>query len=234
MVWEPLARFLGIKKSEGAGREDILARMGLWVIKDERLENRVKRLNEFYVIMRNINGLRLDVNKRAPEEILEDLIQQLNELNELIDAVATPYWRGLSTPQAGVVMRAWSLIHAYVANWASALLEWFKRIEEGKISETAKPMRPKEELVSALLEIVMMDYAPRALTLLKNSWSDLDITPSWAGVVQPQLGYGGGSPIPTYDTGSPARRTSSQEEVENETPPFDETPGVVRRKKEVS
>ena len=176
--------------------------------------------------MSEIDNLKLNARETEPTQILENLLERLNSLNRQIDYVATPYWRALSTPQTGVVMRAWSMIHSYVVNWASSLLTWFRKVEQAESEskedyERIKPRRPKEELVEALLEIVLMDYGPRALALLKNSWSESDVTPSWAGVIQPVMTPGYGPPTPVYDTGSPAVRGH----------PFEEH-GVVRRRRE--
>ena len=226
MAWRNLLKALGIKKEEKVVREEAFARMGLYVVKDDRLEQRTELLAEFYKIMSEIDNLKLNVGDVPPEKILEDLLERLNMLNKQIDRVATPYWRALSTPQAGVIMRSWSMIHAYVTSWASTLLTWFRRIEQAEAEgrEVVKPVRPKEELVQSLLEVVLVDYAPRALTLLKNSWSDVDVTPSWVGIIQPVIGAGYyGPPVPVYDTGSFAEKRIQ---------PLEEHLGLVRKRRE--
>jgi hypothetical protein len=205
MVWEQLKGILGIKGKEGV-RQDAFAKMGLYIINDDRLDQRTKLLEDLYQTANEISNIRLNLGESvSPEQCLEAVIERLSTLNQQIDHVATPYWRALSTDSGTALMRAWSMIHSYVLNWASSLLSWFQRIEKAKKEnaddDVAKPTRSKEELVASLLEVVLMDYMPRALTLVKGSWTDKDVSPSWAGVIQPVMpaSYG---PTPVYDTGS--------------------------------
>jgi hypothetical protein len=61
---------------------------------------------------------------------------------------------------------------------------------------------PKEVLVNALLSMIINEYISRALALVKVGWADMDVSPAWAGAIQPVIQTGFGSPIPRYDTGS--------------------------------
>ena len=241
-MWDALRNFLGIKKSE-AVRQEALAKMGIFIVKDERVEQRVRELADFYAYRDAIVALKekAEAGLMTPEECLGTLIANMNMLNKQIDRIATPYWRALSDHNAGVVMRAWSEIVGYFFDVSYTLQNWFKRLQlaENQAQNNSekdsgnqlslllpvRPRLPKSVLISAFLTMVIREYLPRAETLVRVSWTETDVTPSWAGaiqpIVQPQMGYGI-PPIRQYDTGSP---TEQQQ-------PYTGPPDIIRHKKE--
>jgi hypothetical protein len=242
-MWDVLKNFLGIKKSE-AVRQEVFAKMGIFIVKDERVEQRVKELADFYAYRDAIVALKekAEAGLMTPEECLGTLIVNMNMLNKQIDRIATPYWRALSDHNAGAVMRAWSEIVGYFFDVSYTLQNWFKRLQiaenqaqnnnEGNggnqlsLLLPVRPRLPKSVLISAFLTMVIREYLPRAETLVRVSWTETDVTPSWAGaiqpIVQPQMGYGI-PPIRQYDTGSPTEQPQQ---------PYTGPPDIIRHKKE--
>jgi hypothetical protein len=245
-MWDALKRFLGVRRGEEATRQEMLAKMGIFLVKDERVEQRVKELADFYAYRDAIVSLKekAEADLITPEECLSSLIANMNMLNKQIDRIATPYWRALSDRNAGIVMRAWSEIVGYFFDVSYTLLNWFKRLqaaesqmqnnsEGNQLSSQLLPIRPrlpKSVLISAFLTMVIREYLPRAETLVRVSWTETDVTPSWAGaiqpVIQPQIGYGI-PPIRQYDTGSPAEQQQSQPYISSS------SPDIIRHRKEV-
>jgi hypothetical protein len=234
-MWDALRNFLGLKKSE-AVRQEALAKMGIFIVKDERVEQRVGELADFYSYRNTIVALKSEVEtgQMTPEQCLEKLIQNMNLLNKQIDRIATPYWRALSNREAGIVMKAWSEINGYFFDISYTLKNWFQRIvkaenNNGKADDdfyVLHPRLPKSVLVNAFLTMVIREYLPRAETVVRVSWTETDVTPSWAGaiqpIVQPQMGYGI-PPIRQYDTGSPTEQPQQ---------PYTGPPDIIRHKKE--
>jgi len=239
-MWDELKNFLGLKKTDTA-RQDALAKMGIFIVKDERVEQRVRELADFYVYRDAVVALKekAEAGFITPEECLSNLIVNVNMLNKQIDRIATPYWRALSDHNAGVVMRAWSEIVGYFFDVSYTLQNWFRRLQiaenqarngngETQLSMLLpiRPRLPKNVLISAFLTMVIREYLPRAETLVRVSWTDMDVTPSWAGaiqpIVQPQMGYGI-PPMRQYDAGSPSEQAEQ---------PYGNVPAVMRHRKE--
>jgi hypothetical protein len=239
-MWDALKNFLGLKKSDTV-RQDALAKMGIFIVKDERVEQRVRELADFYVYRDAVVALKekAEAGLMTPEECLSNLIVNINMLNKQIDRIATPYWRALSDHNAGVVMRAWSEIVGYFFDVSYTLQNWFRRLQtaenqarngngETQLSMLlpVRPRLPKNVLISAFLTMVIREYLPRAETLVRVSWTETDVTPSWAGaiqpIVQPQMGYGI-PPMRQYDAGSPSEQAEQ---------PYGNVPAVMRHRKE--
>jgi hypothetical protein len=241
-MWDALKRFLGIRKGEEATRQEVLAKMGIFLVKDERVEQRVQELADFYRYRDTIVALKSEVEtgRKTPEECLDELIANMNLLNKQIDRIATPYWRALNSSLAATVMRAWGDINGYFFDISYTLKNWFQRIAKAEAQNNGddsddsdfivlRPRLPKSVLITAFLTMVIREYLPRAETLVRVSWGEADVTPSWAGaiqpVVQPALPYGI-PPIRHFDTGSPAA------ELEQEQPFTAPSTGIIRRRKE--
>jgi len=231
-MWDALKALLGIKK-DSEGRQDALAKMGIFIVGDGRMDERIKELTDFYIYRDNIVALKtaVETGTYTPEECLKSLIENMNLLNQQIDRIATPYWRALSRHESSIVMRAWSEINGYFFDMSHTLQNWFNRLSKNpneidNLNNLVKPRLPKSVLISAFLTMVIREYLPRAETLMRVSWADIDVIPSWAGSIQPMVqpyGYMGGyPPVRQFDTGSPFPR-------QGETEPGHE---VYRRKKE--
>jgi hypothetical protein len=240
-MWDALKRFLGVRKGEEATRQEVLAKMGIFLVKDERVEQRVQELADFYKHRDTIVALKSEVEtgRKTPEECLEELIVNMNLLNKQIDRIATPYWRALNSSLAATVMRAWGDINGYFFDISYTLKNWFQRIAKAETQNNGdgdgsdfivlRPRLPKSVLITAFLTMVIREYLPRAETLVRVSWGEADVTPSWAGaiqpVVQPALPYGI-PPIRHFDTGSPTTAEPEQ------TQPITAPSGIIRHRKE--
>jgi hypothetical protein len=233
-MWDALRNFLGLKKSETV-RQEALAKMGIFIVKDERVEQRVQELADLYRYRDAIVALKSEVEtgRKTPEECLDELIANMNLLNKQIDRIATPYWRALNSSLAATVMRAWGDINGYFFDISYTLKNWFQRIAKAEAQNNRdddsdfvvlRPRLPKSVLITAFLTMVIREYLPRAETVVRVSWGEVDVTPSWAGaiqpIVQPQMGYGM-PPIRQYDTGSPTEQQ-----------PYTGPPDIIRHKKE--
>jgi hypothetical protein len=137
-------------------------------------------------------------------------------------------------------MRAWGDINGYFFDISYTLKNWFQRIAKAETQNNGdnsdegdfivlRPRLPKSVLITAFLTMVIREYLPRAETLVRVSWGEADVTPSWAGaiqpVVQPALPYGI-PPIRHFDTGSPTTAEPEQ------TQPITAPSGIIRHRKE--
>jgi len=211
-VWKALLEFLGIRRREEPKPRDALETMGIFIVKDERLEERLRLLEEFYKTRDEIVALkaRAETGELAPEEALEKLIDDMNATVKLIDKIATPWWRALDRGVRATIMRAWGDINGYFFDVAHTLLNWFKRahlIESVRKSTTTigafKPRLPKGVLVGSFLTLVIREWLPRAEALVRTSWAGEDVAPSWTSVIQPT--------IRLPESGAPTRAISEEE-----------------------
>ena len=207
MVWDRLAKALGFEvEKEKPTRQDILGEMNIYIVKDERLEERVKEARKLHYHLKKIYNLKRQKFRR-PYELLDRLMELMEKANSQLDNATSPFWRGLSYAQAATIMRAWTEIHARFMEFASVLRNWFKRIEiaKRKGKKVEEPPLPQEVLVNAFLDMVIREYSSRADALVKIGWSEQDVTPSYIGTVQTMpliqqttTPY----PFPIYDKGS--------------------------------
>jgi hypothetical protein len=209
-MWSRLASALGLGRRERESKIDALARMGVYIVADEKLEERVKQLQEFFEVKEGIVALKRMAPEMRPEDVLRRLIEDMNGLNRQIDRLATPWWRALDDRNASTVMRAWGTINGYFHDIALTLLNWFEKTDNG----IGGPRLPKEVLVASFLSMVIREYLPRAETLIRVSWSETDIAPSWTGAIQlPPTMAGYGPPPRQIDTGSPSRQVEEEYEA---------------------
>jgi hypothetical protein len=231
-MWDALLRFLGFKSSEEAKPRDALEAMGLFVVSDEKLGERLRLLKSFYDLRNEVVALKAkaETGEMTPEEALERLIEYMNAINEMIDKAAVPWWRALDSREASIIMRAWSDINGYFFDLTHTLRNWFRRVHaleekakacaesddvmEGSralaLLRALRPRLPKEILVGAFLSMVIREWLPRAEALVRISWSSVDVTPSWTGVIQPVVQVAPpGPPMRVLDTGSPSSTSSA-------------------------
>ena len=217
-MWEALKRLLRIR-DEAASKREVLSQMSIYIVSDEKAEERLRKLREFYDVRNQVINLYKDFEGRrlTPEQALEALLDYMNLLNQYLDTVAVPYLRALDDKNASVIVRAWSRLNGYFFDIGDTFLNWFKRvtvleerIREGRATEdevkaynALKPRLPKDVIVSSFLSFVIREYLPRAEAIMRVSWSSADVTPSWVGAIQPQIIQVPGAPPPREDAAAP-------------------------------
>jgi len=207
MVWEGLKRFLGLK-GENAGRQEVFAALGVYNFRDEKLDERTGRMQEFHDIVEDIYNLRKSGDGKTPYQLLDELIAKFTEAEQLIDEVAAPYLRSLSNGDAAQLLRAWAQIHAYTVEVAATLRDWFERVEKAKEKgePVDKPTLPQIVLTNALLGFIIREVTSRMQALVKISWYDKDVSPAYIGTVQSIPPQGERAPTTISGGGEYARR----------------------------
>jgi hypothetical protein len=195
MVWGKLKALLGFKEKEEVLKREILAAMSLYVVNDEKLDSRVKESRSFHNQLKQIYKLQSEQSKA--EEKLRKLAALMERVDMKLDEVATPWCRAGTQSQYSVVMREWSRLHTMMLDLVNTMRDWLERVEEErhrrkrrrrkKETFSLSPRIQKEEIVRKTVSFVVREYLPRALAIMKSSWGDKDVTPSWVGTIQPQI-----------------------------------------------
>jgi hypothetical protein len=194
--------------------QDLLKRLGLSVVKDEKLDERVKNLEQFHKYVEAVS----QPKGKAAEERAASLRDQLQLINKQLQMISVPWGRAGSVSWYAEAMRGWTGIHTITVDIADSVLALMRRSEyaqawHNQSGQTGQPNNPgpegrdahgqeqsgqdvperqKEELFAKLQHFVTRFYVRYAMLIASISWFGEDVAPSWSAVVQyPFMPYGG-------------------------------------------
>lgn len=169
-----------------------LERLGVNVIRDERL---AKRLEAYREVLQEINkaqeeGKPLDsMDEEELKKTMEELHHRLLLIDEAIRMVAVAWGRPGDRGHYAEMLFHWN-----------KLLGWWQT-DYGAILEAGEKIEAKRRLASMLISFAKRDILPYARMVIDASFLDKDVSPQHVIVVQQQqiMSY---TPIPQRDLGS--------------------------------
>ena len=103
-----------------------LNRLGIEIVKDIKLEERLRRLQVLVNELQSIG----EVEGDSYEERLMSLRRRLEQINQMLHEVAIPWGRAGSEQVYAQAMRGWSGLHTMVLDAADSFLRLMRRAEE--------------------------------------------------------------------------------------------------------
>jgi hypothetical protein len=188
-----LRSIFGKKKDERSVREDF-ERLGLTVISDERLRERLEGYKKLYDYIQKHSGV-VPFEDATPEDKLNKLNDFVHNVNTMIQSLAIPWLRaGDEKVREGgrLIVRGWSRLYTLILDMLTTSKHLLATI--GEKERTIEPTLLKEELIRKLISFIQKFYVPYALMIAGASWLREDVSPSWNVVVQA---------IPSYATPPP-------------------------------
>lgn len=168
-------------KQNRSGYNDMLEKMNIRMLKDERFALRVEDYQNFCDSIKEYSTI--ETNK-TPEEIVLLTSQQANDINNKLQQSAIPYGR------AGDSNKQW--YSDMISNWntlySTFMLPFISTtqatIERLNTRGSYKPDTQKKQAVQKLRYFFESIYLDCALTVGALSWFGEDVTPQWIGAIQ--------------------------------------------------
>jgi hypothetical protein len=156
------------KKGTELSRENI-SPVGLKVLADEKLAQRIDALQGFYDYFDVFTS---DVNVKAQ---LDEVEKKSKELNAIIKIVATPYGRSGSEHAWSMISSGWNGLHMISLDVIQGVRN---------LIEDSKDELNQLELVRKLKGYCLVDYWQYGMLVLDVSFKAEDVSPSTATVIQ--------------------------------------------------
>jgi len=189
------------RKSSPAERDE-LKELGLNIIKDRKLDDRITDLKEFNILLKRMK----QPKGKTYEEKLQWLMDQVDAINEMLSEISIPWGRAANEQAYAKAMGGWSGLHSLTLDAGNSFLRLMERSEQAQPkkeitsrSETQfaqRENRQKRELFDKYQSFVTRYYVRYAMLVAAISWRSQDVAPSYSVVIQQQMmpGYGGGGP----------------------------------------
>jgi len=167
------------KKEERLELSDTLAKLGIHVYTDKKLERRIEALERLFDVIER------EIETEDPEEYLTILKDKLNFVNRAIQVIAAPYYRAANNPAFRLLMEGWHLWYALAINWVYAVedrIKQLQRIEMEAETETERQLAliNIKTLIRRLHGVLHMHVFKDAFLVLSVSYQKRDVTPSYA------------------------------------------------------
>jgi hypothetical protein len=179
-----LRGLFGKKKEEERSIRKDFEKLGLTVISDERLRERLENYKKLYDYIQKHSGV-VPFGDATPEEKLNKLNDFVHNVNTTIQSLAIPWLRaGDEKVREGgrLIVRGWSRLYTLILDMLTTSKHLLATI--GEKERTIEPTLLKEELIRKLISFIQKFYIPYALMIAGASWLREDVSPSWNVVVQ--------------------------------------------------
>jgi len=172
------------KKEERSIRSDF-EKLGLTVISDERLRERLASYKELYDYIQKHTGIAIFDIEDSPEKKLKKLNDFTHKINEIIQIIAIPWLRaGDEKVREGgrLIIRGWNKLYSLILDLLTGVDHLLTSMSEK--GSAIEPRILKEELIRKTVSFIQKFYVPYALMITGVSFVKEDVSPAWSVVIQ--------------------------------------------------
>jgi hypothetical protein len=189
---------------------DELKNLGLNVLSDRNLEQRLRVLNtlhDFFDKPIEEHLKELKIPEPTPLDKLNVEREILKAMNRCMKLTAVPYGRAGDVDAYREAMKGWEMLYHIAWDILDTVERSIKTYQE---RENALKI-DAEDMAQKAWNFLKIEVFPYGMMIINFSFFSRDVAPSYAAIVQQLPQYGFGPPVRQYDTGSPAEQDKTSQ-----------------------